>query len=148
MTFSRRTAASRDLEREIRVLLHQQDGDAAVAVDFDDLLEKTLLLLKNNAEIAAFLDGSLPRAEWDAVAARLVNDPAARAELAAAVALLEFANALHGGAGEGAPFMAEEFVFHERVGQSCHIEADITTMTIPNKSNFRINRLLDRYLYF
>jgi hypothetical protein len=43
----------------------------------------------DNAAIAAFLDGSLPRAEWDAVAARLVNDPAARAELAAAVALLD-----------------------------------------------------------
>jgi hypothetical protein len=43
----------------------------------------------DNAEIAAFLDGSLPRAEWDAVAARLVNDPAARAELAAAAALLD-----------------------------------------------------------
>ena len=43
----------------------------------------------DNAEIAAFLDGSLSRAEWDAVAARLVNDPAARAELAAAVALLD-----------------------------------------------------------
>jgi hypothetical protein len=43
----------------------------------------------DSAEIAAFLDGSLPRAEWDAVAARLVNDPAARAELAAAVALLD-----------------------------------------------------------
>jgi anti-sigma factor RsiW len=43
----------------------------------------------DNAEIAAFLDGTLPRAEWDAVAARLVNDPAARAELAAAVALLD-----------------------------------------------------------
>lgn len=43
----------------------------------------------DNAEIAAFLDGSLPRAEWDAVAARLVNDPAARAELSAAAALLD-----------------------------------------------------------
>ena len=43
----------------------------------------------DNAEIAAFLDGSLSRAEWDAVAARLVNDPAARAELSAAVALLD-----------------------------------------------------------
>jgi len=43
----------------------------------------------DNAEIAALLDGSLPRAEWDAVAAKLVNDPAARAELAAAVALLD-----------------------------------------------------------
>jgi hypothetical protein len=43
----------------------------------------------DNAEIAAFLDGSLPRAEWDAVAARLVNDPATRAELAAAAALLD-----------------------------------------------------------
>ena len=43
----------------------------------------------DNAEIAAFLDGSLPRAEWNAVATRLANDPAARAELAAAVALLD-----------------------------------------------------------
>ncbi|WP_065751082.1 hypothetical protein [Bradyrhizobium paxllaeri] len=43
----------------------------------------------DNAEIAAFLDGSLSRAEWDAVATRLANDPAARAELAAAVALLD-----------------------------------------------------------
>jgi hypothetical protein len=43
----------------------------------------------DNAEIAAFLDGSLSREEWDAVAARLVNDPAARAELAAAVTLLD-----------------------------------------------------------
>jgi len=43
----------------------------------------------DNAQIAAFLSGSLPREEWDAVAARLVNDPAARAELAAAVALLD-----------------------------------------------------------
>jgi hypothetical protein len=43
----------------------------------------------DTAEIAAFVDGSLPRAEWDVVAARLVNDPAARAELAAAVTLLD-----------------------------------------------------------
>jgi hypothetical protein len=43
----------------------------------------------DNAQIAAFLDGSLPRAEWDAVAARLANDPVARAELAAAAALLD-----------------------------------------------------------
>jgi hypothetical protein len=43
----------------------------------------------DNAEIAAFLDGSLSRAEWDAVATRLANDPAARAELAAAAALLD-----------------------------------------------------------
>ena len=43
----------------------------------------------DNAEIAAFLDGSLPRAEWNAVATRLANDPAARAELAAAAALLD-----------------------------------------------------------
>ena len=43
----------------------------------------------DNAQIAAFLDGSLSRAEWDAVAARLANDPAARAELAAAAALLD-----------------------------------------------------------
>ncbi|WKA31150.1 anti-sigma factor [Bradyrhizobium roseum] len=43
----------------------------------------------DNAQIAAFLDGSLPRAEWDAVVARLVNDPASRAELSAAVALLD-----------------------------------------------------------
>ena len=43
----------------------------------------------DNAQIAAFLDGSLVRADWDAVAARLVNDPVARAELAAAVALLD-----------------------------------------------------------
>ena len=42
-----------------------------------------------NAEIAAFLDGSLSRADWDAVAARLVNDPVARAELAAAAAQLD-----------------------------------------------------------
>jgi hypothetical protein len=40
-------------------------------------------------QIAAFLDGSLSRAEWDAVATRLANDPVARAELAAAVALLD-----------------------------------------------------------
>ena len=43
----------------------------------------------DNAQIAAFLDCSLSRAEWDAVAARLANDPVARAELAAAVALLD-----------------------------------------------------------
>jgi hypothetical protein len=43
----------------------------------------------DNAQIAAFLDGSLPRAEWDAVAARLASDPVARAELAAAAALLD-----------------------------------------------------------
>jgi hypothetical protein len=43
----------------------------------------------DNAQIAAFLDGSLSRAEWDAVAARLVDDPATRAELAAATALLD-----------------------------------------------------------
>ncbi|WFU19372.1 hypothetical protein [Bradyrhizobium sp. CB3481] len=43
----------------------------------------------DNAQIAAFLDGSLSRAEWEAVAARLVSDPVARAELAAAVALLD-----------------------------------------------------------
>jgi hypothetical protein len=43
----------------------------------------------DNAQIAAFLDGSLSRAEWDAVATRLVSDPAARAELAAATALLD-----------------------------------------------------------
>jgi hypothetical protein len=43
----------------------------------------------DNAEIAAFLDGSLSRAEWDAVATRLANDPAARAELAAVAALLD-----------------------------------------------------------
>jgi hypothetical protein len=43
----------------------------------------------DNAQIAAFLDGSLSRAEWDAVATRLANDPAARAELAAAAALLD-----------------------------------------------------------
>jgi hypothetical protein len=43
----------------------------------------------DNAQIAAFLDCSLSRAEWDAVATRLANDPVARAELAAAVALLD-----------------------------------------------------------
>jgi hypothetical protein len=43
----------------------------------------------DNAEIAAFLDGSLSRPEWDAVATRLANDPVARAELAAAAALLD-----------------------------------------------------------
>lgn len=43
----------------------------------------------DNVQIAAFLDGSLSRAEWDAIAARLVSDPAARAELAAATALLD-----------------------------------------------------------
>jgi hypothetical protein len=43
----------------------------------------------DNAQIAAFLDGSLSRAEWDAVATRLANDPVARAELAAAAALLD-----------------------------------------------------------
>lgn len=43
----------------------------------------------DNVQIAAFLDGSLSRAEWDAMAARLVSDPAARAELAAATALLD-----------------------------------------------------------
>jgi hypothetical protein len=43
----------------------------------------------DNAQIAAFLDGSLSRAEWDAVAARLASDPVARAELAAAAALLD-----------------------------------------------------------
>jgi hypothetical protein len=43
----------------------------------------------DNAQIAAFLDGSLSRAEWDAVATRLASDPVARAELAAAVALLD-----------------------------------------------------------
>jgi hypothetical protein len=43
----------------------------------------------DNAQIAAFLDGSLSRAERDAVATRLASDPVARAELAAAVALLD-----------------------------------------------------------
>ena len=43
----------------------------------------------DNAQIAAFLDGSLSRAEWDTVAKRLANDPAARAELTAAAALLD-----------------------------------------------------------
>src|SRR6185436_1948256 len=43
----------------------------------------------DNAQIAAFLDGSLSQAEWDAVATRLANDPVARAELAAAAALLD-----------------------------------------------------------
>ena len=43
----------------------------------------------DNAEIAAFLDGSLSQAERDAVVTRLANDPAARAELAAAAALLD-----------------------------------------------------------
>jgi hypothetical protein len=43
----------------------------------------------DNAQIAAFLDGSLSQPEWDAVATRLANDPVARAELAAAVALLD-----------------------------------------------------------
>jgi hypothetical protein len=43
----------------------------------------------DNAVIAAFLDGSLPRAEWAAVVARLVNDPAVRAEIVAASALLD-----------------------------------------------------------
>jgi hypothetical protein len=43
----------------------------------------------DNAQIAAFLDGSLSRVEWDAVATRLANDPVARAELSAAVALLD-----------------------------------------------------------
>ena len=43
----------------------------------------------DNAKIAAFLDGSLSRAEWDAIATRLVSDPAARAELAAATTLLD-----------------------------------------------------------
>jgi hypothetical protein len=43
----------------------------------------------DNVQIAAFLDGSLSRAEWDAVATRLADDPVARAELAAAVALLD-----------------------------------------------------------
>jgi hypothetical protein len=43
----------------------------------------------DNAQIAAFLDGSLSRAEWDAVATRLASDPVARAELAAAAALLD-----------------------------------------------------------
>jgi hypothetical protein len=43
----------------------------------------------DNAQIAAFLDCSLPRAEWNAVAARLANDPVARAELAAAAELLD-----------------------------------------------------------
>src|SRR4029450_13867220 len=43
----------------------------------------------DNAQIAAFLDGSLSLAEWDAVATRLANDPVARAELATAVALLD-----------------------------------------------------------
>jgi len=43
----------------------------------------------DNAQIAAFLDCSLSRAEWDAIATRLANDPVARAELAAAAALLD-----------------------------------------------------------
>jgi hypothetical protein len=43
----------------------------------------------DNAQLAAFLDGSLSRAEWDTVAKRLANDPAARAELTAAAALLD-----------------------------------------------------------
>jgi hypothetical protein len=48
----------------------------------------------DNAQIAAFLDCSLSRAEWDAVATRLANDPVARAELAAAAALLDEIQAL------------------------------------------------------
>jgi hypothetical protein len=43
----------------------------------------------DNAQIAAFLDCSLSQAEWDAVAARLANDPVARAELTSAAALLD-----------------------------------------------------------
>ena len=43
----------------------------------------------DNAQIAAFLDGSLSGAERDAVVTRLANDPAARAELAAAAELLD-----------------------------------------------------------
>jgi len=41
------------------------------------------------ARMAAFLDGSLPRAEWEAVAARLANDPMLRSDVASAVALLD-----------------------------------------------------------
>ena len=55
-------------------------GQGSVAGQWDEI---------DNAQIAAFLDGSLSRAEWDAVASRLANDPVARAELAAAVALLD-----------------------------------------------------------
>ena len=55
-------------------------GQGSVAGQWDEI---------DNAQIAAFLDGSLSRAEWDAVATRLANDPVARAELAAAVALLD-----------------------------------------------------------
>ena len=43
----------------------------------------------DNAEIAAFLDDSLSRAEREAVATRLASDPVARAELAAAAAMLD-----------------------------------------------------------
>src|SRR4051794_6216053 len=43
----------------------------------------------DNAQIAAFIDGSLSQAERDAVVARLANDPVARAELSSAAALLD-----------------------------------------------------------
>jgi len=43
----------------------------------------------DNNQIAAFLDCSLSRAEWETVATRLANDPVARAELAAAAVLLD-----------------------------------------------------------
>jgi anti-sigma factor RsiW len=43
----------------------------------------------DSADIAAFLDGSLSPTERDTLIARLVNDPSARAELAAAAALLD-----------------------------------------------------------
>ena len=54
-------------------------GQGSVAGQWDEI---------DNAQIAAFLDCSLSRAEWDAVATRLANDPVARAELASAAALL------------------------------------------------------------
>ena len=41
------------------------------------------------ADLAAFLDGALPQAERDALAARLAGDPAARSDLVSAMAFLD-----------------------------------------------------------
>jgi hypothetical protein len=43
----------------------------------------------DHTRLAAFLDAALPRSEREAVAARLADDPALRAEVASAVALLD-----------------------------------------------------------
>jgi hypothetical protein len=43
----------------------------------------------DHARVAAFIDRAVSRAEWGAIAARLVDDPAVRSEVASAVSLLD-----------------------------------------------------------